>query len=128
VLIGDAAHGFGPGAQGAALAMEDAALLVKMLSRLENDDDDDDDDNDDDTKTRQIASTTTLTAMFESFERKRRPRVESIGFAAEARNRERLAPSYWKSTLRGVVMKLMSWWYVNGWYHADYAYKIEDDL
>ena len=37
VLIGDAAHGYGPGAQGAALAMEDAMLLVGLLKRAKND-------------------------------------------------------------------------------------------
>jgi 2-polyprenyl-6-methoxyphenol hydroxylase-like FAD-dependent oxidoreductase len=110
VLIGDAAHGYGPGAQGAALAMEDAMLLVQKMKRAGNDG-------------------AALAREFGDFETKRRPRVERIGNAAEARNDGRLEKrGSLHMALEKYGKKLAGWWYRNGYYNADYAYRVEDDL
>jgi len=110
VLIGDAAHGYGPGGQGAALAMEDAQFLALLLKGKENQADQ-------------------LSGVFQEFEKKRRVRVERIGDASEARNTSRLGEQGWmKSKIQEYAMMLMHWWYKNGYYNADYAYKVEDDM
>jgi 2-polyprenyl-6-methoxyphenol hydroxylase-like FAD-dependent oxidoreductase len=110
VLIGDAAHGYGPGAQGAALAMEDARLLALQLKSCENE-------------------TEALNRVFRNFETKRRSRVERIGNAAEARNSDRLGVSpWWKTKLREYVMMGLHSWYRNGYFLAEYAYRVEEDL
>jgi len=110
ILIGDAAHGYGPGAQGAALAMEDAFLLASMLKDKAN-------------------TVEVLAKVFKDFENKRRPRVERIGNASEARNNGRLVPKSWfKATLHYYMKTLMHWWYRNGYYDADYAYRVEDEV
>jgi 2-polyprenyl-6-methoxyphenol hydroxylase-like FAD-dependent oxidoreductase len=114
VLIGDAAHGYGPGASGAALAMEDALLLAKMLKR---------------SKFQSDKSFVGLRGVFQEFESKRRPRVESIGNAAEARNDARFVDQGWlKIKVKEYLMWLYGWWYANGYYDATNAYKAEDDL
>jgi salicylate hydroxylase len=111
VLIGDAAHGYGPGASGAALAMEDALLLVRMLKR--------DDDN-------TLAS---LERVFRDFEDKRRPRVEAIGVAAEARNDARLTDQgYWRMKAKEYAMWVYGWWCNYVYYDSHSAYTVDEDL
>jgi len=111
VLIGDAAHGYGPGASGAALAMEDALLLVRMLKRDNND------------------SVESLERVFRSFEDKRRPRVEAIGVAAEARNDARLSDQgYWKTKAKEYAMWIYGWWCGYVYYDAHLAYTVDEDL
>ena len=105
VLIGDAAHGFGPGAHGAALAMEDAALLARLLKQTDD-----------------------WSSAFKRFEVKRRPRVERIGNAAEARNDKRLqGQGYWSAKAREWAMWLVGWWSGSRHYDPEYAYRVEHD-
>lgn len=112
VLIGDAAHGFGPGASGAALGMEDALLLARLLQRDAD-----------------VDAPESLARVFEAFERKRRPRVNAIGLAAEARNDARLVDQGW---LRTKLTEWVFWaygWWTGGQFFDDKAlYKVEDDL
>src|SRR3989338_4332580 len=111
VLIGDAAHGYGPGAQGAALAMEDAMLLTQMLKRLDS------------------ASAEALSRCFSDFETKRRLRVERIGNAAEARNDGSLEPKgFIPATIEKCGMMLIGWWYKNGFHNPENTYHVENDL
>ena len=111
VLIGDAAHGYGPGAQGAALAMEDAMLLSQMLKRLDD------------------FSAPALSRCFSDFEQKRRPRVERIGNASEARNDSRLeSTGFARAMIEKYALMLLGWWYKNGYRNAEYGYRVEDDL
>jgi 2-polyprenyl-6-methoxyphenol hydroxylase-like FAD-dependent oxidoreductase len=111
VLIGDASHGYGPGAGGAALAMEDAMLLARMMKRAESD------------------SSHVLGSVFGEFETKRRPRVERIGNAAEARNDGRLEDQgWWRTKAKEYFMWLYAWWCRQGYYDSNAAYRIEDDL
>lgn len=108
VLIG---HGYGTGASGAALAMEDALLLARMLKREQS----------------AIDDTQTLSRIFRDFEAKRRPRVERIGNAAEARNDSRLIDQgYWCMKAKEYVMWIYGWWYGSAYYDASSAYKVED--
>lgn len=112
VLVGDAAHGFGPGASGAALAMEDALLLVRLLER----------DGD-------VDVPDTLAQVFRTFEEKRRPRVNAIGFAAEARNNARLVDQGWLRTkLAEWFMWAFGWWTGGKFRDNHAAYSVEDDL
>lgn len=111
ILIGDAAHGFGPGAQGAAMAMEDASLLVRMMTECKEN------------------STKAWSDVFCRFESKRRSRVEEIGHASEARNDQRLVDNgYFRTKINEYIMRAFGWWYRNGYYDAKVAYRVDDDM
>jgi 2-polyprenyl-6-methoxyphenol hydroxylase-like FAD-dependent oxidoreductase len=112
VLVGDAAHGFGPGAQGAAMAMEDAIMLVRMMAECQEN------------------RPEVWSDIFRRFEAKRRPRVEAIGAASEARNDERLVDNgYLWTKIKQYSMRVACWWYSyrERYYDASVAYRVEDD-
>lgn len=116
VLIGDSAHGYGPGASGAALALEDALLLARMLVVRQG--------------AAALGNVEILQQIFADFELKRRPRVERIGNAAEARNDGRLVDNgFVKTKLREYMMWAYSWWIaIRGYYDESSAYKVDQDL
>jgi len=83
ILIGDAAHPYGPGGQGISMALKDAEALCEMLLRGE------------------ISEEKKAT-----FQKKRAEEAKQFGESAEARNKpEKQITSRWGIFFMGVVMK-----------------------
>lgn len=83
ILIGDAAHPYGPGGQGISMALKDAKALCDVIARGFTEDDK------------------------KEFQRSRAQEARSLGVAAEKRNAKDPSSTKWGVLTEGVVMKAM---------------------
>ena len=81
VLIGDAAHPYGPGGQGISMALKDAKALTDVIARGFTEEDK------------------------KEFQRKRSQEASALGEAAEKRNSKDPAPTKWGVLVEGISMK-----------------------
>ncbi|MCF1464962.1 FAD-dependent monooxygenase [Agrobacterium vitis] len=81
ILIGDAAHPYGPGGQGISMALKDAKALCDVIARGFTDDDK------------------------KEFQRSRAEEARTLGEAAEKRNSKESSSTKWGILAEGVVMK-----------------------
>lgn len=85
ILIGDAAHPYGPGGQGISMALKDAEALCKLLLH-------------DNINQKQK----------EAFQKSRSKEAQKLGESAEARNRpENQIRSKWRIFVKGIVIKCL---------------------
>lgn len=100
VLIGDAAHAYGPGGQGVTMALEDAADLSTVLNTFASLYAPD----------LKLRDSTALQRELQSFQERRSTKAHKYGLAADRRNKGRLGrPSHWlKVWLVGAVAQLVA--------------------